>query len=81
MVATKPALPPSRAIPRFISSLEVMYLTLESLRGREFELRNENWEICAEKSVASAPDFVTRNRKSAVLRILPGMFWNLLAGI
>ena len=29
--AAKPGLPPSRAIPRFISSLEVMYLTLESL--------------------------------------------------
>ena len=40
--------------------------------AQEFELRNENWEICAEKSVASAPDFVTRNRKPAVLRILPG---------
>ena len=33
LVATKPGLPPSRAIPRFISSLEVMYLTLESLHG------------------------------------------------
>ena len=31
LVATKPGLPPSRAIPRFIASLEVMYLTLESL--------------------------------------------------
>ena len=51
-------------------------------RGGNFELRNENRAICAEKSVASTPDLVTRNRKAEVFRILPGfLFWDLLAGI